>query len=398
MITTRDHPPLVALTDEIRDRFGILPNFFLPPPGLGPDGAEVVAGLWAHAKAWYVDLPLPPRLKERLFIHLSRFCEVRYCIVRHSCYLVGEGRPSGDARATPDSVDGLSRLVRRPLPDPTDLRATLDRLRSRPAIELPPAGSPFEQDLFDALAAVFNEPRHGRQVRAAIIAAVGERATDLLTVLIAFVKTAHRWTELHPDLPFEPDAEAFLRRNPRLAQLLLDPADARAPRQAAGERAITTPTDPEARLVESMDTGFNVVEIFEADDGHMTGFRVAESNPGQQRALVRHPQIELVAGSGPSCALGELRLDLVDQTAFVGDRMLDLTRTEFRLLAMLAAHPGRLLTRDELASRLGLPNSGANRRGCDAHVKNLRRKIEDDPAHPTHILTVRGVGYLLRAT
>ena len=64
---------------------------------------------------------------------------------------------------------------------------------------------------------------------------------------------------------------------------------------------------------------------------------------------------------------------------------------------MLAAEPGRVFTRREIARQLARGAAAADERVCDVHVKNLRRKIEDDPARPRRVVTVRGVGYLLRA-
>ena len=68
-----------TLEDEVRNRFGVLPNFFR----LAPDSPEITANLWGFAKFAYLDNPLPSLFKERLFLYLSRFCEVRYCIARH---------------------------------------------------------------------------------------------------------------------------------------------------------------------------------------------------------------------------------------------------------------------------------------------------------------------------
>ena len=94
---------------------------------------------------------------------------------------------------------------------------------------------------------------------------------------------------------------------------------------------------------------------------------------------------------------GGLYLDLAGQTARIGGRTIELTPSEFRVLAMLAAEPGRVFTRQEIAQRLARGTAAADERVCDVHVKNLRRKIEDDPARPRRVVTVRGVGYLLRA-
>jgi len=76
---------------EVASRFGLVPNFF----SSAPDAPEMVERLWDFATAAYLDNPIPALFKERLFVYLSRFCEVRYCIVRHCAFLVGYGHSSG---------------------------------------------------------------------------------------------------------------------------------------------------------------------------------------------------------------------------------------------------------------------------------------------------------------
>ena len=93
------------LAQEVEVRFGLVPHFFCTAtaaPGL-------IDELWAFAKSAYLDSPLPSLFKERLFVYLSRFCPVRYCIVRHVGFLIGEGRPAGDASAPPKPSSRLSR-------------------------------------------------------------------------------------------------------------------------------------------------------------------------------------------------------------------------------------------------------------------------------------------------
>src|SRR3977135_449753 len=80
------------LQGRVNERFGVLPNFFR----LSPETPEITEKLWGFAQAAYLDNPLPSVFKERLFVHLSRFCAVRYCIARHTGFLIGLGRPSGD--------------------------------------------------------------------------------------------------------------------------------------------------------------------------------------------------------------------------------------------------------------------------------------------------------------
>ena len=80
---------------EVAARFGLVPNFFRS----APDAPFIVHELWRFAKSAYLDTPIPTLFKERLFVYLSRFCEVRYCITRHTGFLLGLGRSAGDPDA-----------------------------------------------------------------------------------------------------------------------------------------------------------------------------------------------------------------------------------------------------------------------------------------------------------
>ena len=72
---------------------------------------------------------------------------------------------------------------------------------------------------------------------------------------------------------------------------------------------------------------------------------------------------------------------------------IQLTRIEFNLLAMLARHPGQTFSRAQLLDRLhGVAYDGFDR-SIDAHIKNLRRKLEPDPGEPRYVLTIYGIGY-----
>ncbi len=75
---------------------------------------------------------------------------------------------------------------------------------------------------------------------------------------------------------------------------------------------------------------------------------------------------------------------------------IELTPTEFELLAAIIARPGRVFTRAELLDRLQGQSFAAFERAIDVHIKNLRHKIEPDPHEPRYIETVFGVGYKLR--
>jgi two-component system, OmpR family, alkaline phosphatase synthesis response regulator PhoP len=91
--------------------------------------------------------------------------------------------------------------------------------------------------------------------------------------------------------------------------------------------------------------------------------------------------------------LRDLTLDKARLTVARGGEHIDLTATEFELLATLAAHPGRLFTRAQLLDAIRGSDAEAFDRAIDAHVKNIRRKIERDPRNPRYLLTVYGVGY-----
>jgi DNA-binding response OmpR family regulator len=79
-----------------------------------------------------------------------------------------------------------------------------------------------------------------------------------------------------------------------------------------------------------------------------------------------------------------------------GDRDVDLTPTEFQLLAALAREPGRVFTRSQLLDAVHGVAFESYERAIDAHVKNIRRKLEPDPREPYYLQTVHGVGYRFR--
>ncbi len=93
-----------------------------------------------------------------------------------------------------------------------------------------------------------------------------------------------------------------------------------------------------------------------------------------------------------------LRLDLEKHTAAIDDRPLDLTPTEFDVLRVMLQNPDRAFTRGELIEKtVGYGYEGLERT-VDSHIKNLRKKIEVDPAKPEYLETVFGVGYRLKGS
>jgi two-component system, OmpR family, alkaline phosphatase synthesis response regulator PhoP len=109
------------------------------------------------------------------------------------------------------------------------------------------------------------------------------------------------------------------------------------------------------------------------------------------RAVFR--RVDGAGEPGDIVRAGDVELDRRTLRATVGGRAVDVTPTEFELLAMLARQPGRVFTRGQLLDAIRGSDADAFDRAIDAHVKNLRRKIERDPRHPRYVMTVHGVGY-----
>ncbi len=93
--------------------------------------------------------------------------------------------------------------------------------------------------------------------------------------------------------------------------------------------------------------------------------------------------------------VGDLTLDVPRMRTEVAGTTVDLTPTEFTLLATLARQPGRIFTRSQLLDALHGVAFESYERAIDSHIKNLRRKLEPDPRQPRYVLTVYGVGYRL---
>lgn len=100
-------------------------------------------------------------------------------------------------------------------------------------------------------------------------------------------------------------------------------------------------------------------------------------------------------GNNRTIRYGNLYIDMDSRTVKVAEQVIDLTYKEFELLATMARQPNRVFTRDQLFSQVWGSNFLGESRTVDVHIRYLREKLEEDPSHPKHILTVRGVGYRL---
>ena len=90
---------------------------------------------------------------------------------------------------------------------------------------------------------------------------------------------------------------------------------------------------------------------------------------------------------------GPVRMDVARHEVTVGSETVSLPPKEFELLEAFLRRKGRLLTREFLIEQIWGPDYFGDTKTLDVHVKRLRRKIEGDPHHPVHLVTVRGLGY-----
>ncbi len=207
-----------AFEAEVSGRFGLLPNFFRSATA----APELVRQLWGFAKAGYLGNPMPSVFKERVFVWLSRFCPTRYCIVRHVGFLLGgeHGHASGDAAAAPQPVQVVVDLLRRPTPWQRDMSRAYELLEGStiPVGTWPGSGTDMEDALFACAALMFVEPARSDRARLAVARALGAANFELFSGCLAFIRTAHYWTMLHPEIETEDDMQELIRENEELTK------------------------------------------------------------------------------------------------------------------------------------------------------------------------------------
>lgn len=111
------------------------------------------------------------------------------------------------------------------------------------------------------------------------------------------------------------------------------------------------------------------------------------------RAVLRRFDVSRANAGAEIIRVADVTLDVPRMRVTVDDRVVEVTPTEFQLLAMLAREPGRIFTRAQLLDAVRGVAFDSYERAIDAHIKNLRHKIEPDPHEPRYILAVYGVGY-----
>ncbi len=199
-----------------------MPNFFVS----APDAPEIIERLWAFAAAAYLDSPIPTLFKERLFVFLSRFCPIRYCIVRHCGFLVGYGYSAGDPAAPAQTIEQVVKLLQTPPPWRRELEPIYNSLESinRP-VDWPAPDTKLEDQLFAVCTMIFVDPLNSQRALNVLRHALGGKRLEYVLALLAFIRTAHFWTEVHPGIEMEDDVNQLLSNNKELAALLLQEPD-----------------------------------------------------------------------------------------------------------------------------------------------------------------------------
>jgi two-component system alkaline phosphatase synthesis response regulator PhoP len=186
--------------------------------------------------------------------------------------------------------------------------------------------------------------------------------------------------------------DLLIAERPRIVVCAQPPADRAALDAVAAERRRRTtmravhvaPPHAVAERLAALDLGFDDALAATTTLAELAG-RLAWLDG---KARPRQPTARLPVGDG-------LELDTAARELRRGDLLVHLRPKEFGLLALLASHPGRAYSRRELLDRVWGPGHEGGSRTVDVHVRWLRAKLELDPEHPVHLVTVRGVGYRL---
>ena len=180
--------------------------------------------------------------KERLFVYVSRFCEIRYCIARHLGFLVGLGQPAGDAACLPQTVAAVLPLLRFSLPHGEALEPLLGICQDldSPIRTFPAPDSPVERALFACATHVFLQTPDAARAHGTLRRVLDPVDLEHLNVFLSFIRMAHYWTKLHSEIAFEDDVAELLKTHEALAAAVLNDPEAHADslnRQIAAELA-----------------------------------------------------------------------------------------------------------------------------------------------------------------
>jgi two-component system response regulator RegX3 len=129
-----------------------------------------------------------------------------------------------------------------------------------------------------------------------------------------------------------------------------------------------------------------------ADDYVTKPFSVRELL-GRVRAQLRRRELDRTVGPGATIESGPVSIDLARHLVSIRGEPVNLTRSEFQVLRLLAESPGEVFSRRQIMEELWQTEFSGDVRACDVHISNLRQKVERDPQRPEIVVTVRRVGY-----
>jgi DNA-binding response OmpR family regulator len=160
-------------------------------------------------------------------------------------------------------------------------------------------------------------------------------------------------------------------------------------------RQIRRQSDVPIVMVTARDDTHDVVAGLEAGaDDYLTKPFAPKELSARIRALLRRARVSEPGAS--RLRFGDLEIAPEEGVVTSDGREVHLTKTEFRLLVELASSPGRVFSREALLERVWGHGYFGDGRLVDVHVRRLRTKVENDPANPRHVVTVRGLGYKLQ--
>lgn len=199
---------------EVEQRLGMMPAIFRATP----DNWSAVSAFWNMARAAWLDSPLPPAFRERLLVYLALLAGCRYCLLRHATWLRTPGKLL-EANAT-IGLPALIQLLQVPPPTDEELKRAHEALDSFTRADLPAPGSMLEQSALVLAGALYLGRGDVAQLRRALSQALGAARAEQIVLLVSYFQSERKFAQLHPDLALDDDANALLKREPELAQLL----------------------------------------------------------------------------------------------------------------------------------------------------------------------------------
>jgi signal transduction histidine kinase len=181
-----------SLLDNIQEYFGFVPPFFTTVQ----DNIELLDSLWHQTRVTYINNPLPPVVKEKIFIYLSYACNVPYDL-RYHCILLNAQGVAGDE---------ISTLLHTPLPTEQEILQHVEYLQSiaQPLNAWPQQDMQMELVFFACIAHLFMQRQQAPHCRKQLQRLLGEQYA-FLTALFTYIRTCHNWIEADPDTFQEKD-------------------------------------------------------------------------------------------------------------------------------------------------------------------------------------------------